>query len=103
MREVQNKETRKLTVTGSSGTYYITIPKKMIRNLKWKKGEKKTISQVGDKVVIEDWNNKQVSPSRTRACPRNFTTNNVIIGENIAWLLKKIDKEAPRRLKKEKN
>ena len=49
------KEIRKLTVTGSSGTYYITLPKKMIRHLKWKKGEKKTISQVGDKIIIEDW------------------------------------------------
>ena len=46
---------RKLTVTGESRTYYLTFPKEMIKNLKWKKGERKIVRQEGDRIVIEDW------------------------------------------------
>ena len=49
------KEIRKIAVTGPYDTYFISLPKKMIRQLNWKKGEKKVISQEGDKVVITDW------------------------------------------------
>ena len=46
---------RKLTVTGSGKSYYLTIPKEIIKTLKWKKGEKKIISTDGQRVLIEDW------------------------------------------------
>ena len=49
------EDVRKLTVTGRGTTYYITIPQSMIRQLKWKKGEKKTIRLEGDQIVIKDW------------------------------------------------
>ena len=52
---MEYKEVRKLTVTGATDTYYITLPKKMIRHLKWKKGEKKVIDQNGKTIVIRDW------------------------------------------------
>lgn len=48
------EDVRKLTVTAGT-TYYITIPQEIIKALKWKKGEKKIISQQGKRVVIEDW------------------------------------------------
>ena len=53
MRKI-TEDTRKLTLTGKT-TYYVTIPQEMIRELKWKKGEKKTIRQEGAKIVIADW------------------------------------------------
>ncbi|MFC1646033.1 hypothetical protein ACFL2Y_02510 [Candidatus Omnitrophota bacterium] len=46
---------RKLTVTGKTNTYYLTLPKDIVRNLKWKKGEKKIVRQEGTSIIIEDW------------------------------------------------
>ena len=48
------EDVRKLTLAGK-GSYYVTIPLSMIRSLKWKKGEKKTIRQEGKRIIIEDW------------------------------------------------
>ena len=50
------EDTRKLTMTGGT-TYYLTLPQSMIKQLKWKKGEKKTIRLVEseNRIVIEDW------------------------------------------------
>ena len=48
-------QTRKLTVTGNGKTYYVTLPRTIIKNLKWEKGPKKTVRQDGDRIVIEDW------------------------------------------------
>ncbi|MBU1862652.1 MAG: AbrB/MazE/SpoVT family DNA-binding domain-containing protein [Candidatus Omnitrophica bacterium] len=47
-------DVRKLTVSGGK-TYYITIPYEMIRELGWKKGEKKTIRLEEKRIVVEDW------------------------------------------------
>ena len=49
------KAIRKLTVTGENRSYYVTIPKEIIKNLKWKKGERKVITQEGDQIMIRDW------------------------------------------------
>ena len=46
---------RKLTVTGQGRSYYVTIPQTIIRQLKWKKGEKKVITKAGKRIIIEDW------------------------------------------------
>ena len=46
---------RKLTVTGKGQSYYVTLPKDIIKDLNWRKGEKKIVSQAGKKIVIEDW------------------------------------------------
>ncbi len=52
---MEYKEVRKLTVTGQYNTYSITLPKKMVRMLNWKKGEKKIIRHEGKRIIIEDW------------------------------------------------
>jgi len=52
---MESYEVRKLTVTGQYDTYYITLPKKVIKALKWKKGEKKVVRQEGKRIVVEDW------------------------------------------------
>lgn len=46
---------RKIAVTGPGKTYYFTVPRQMIKELNWRKGEKKIIFRQGDKLVIEDW------------------------------------------------
>lgn len=50
-----NTYKRKLTVTGESGTYYLTIPKEIVRALGWRKGEFKTVRREGDDIIISDW------------------------------------------------
>lgn len=47
--------TRKLSLTAGGTTYFITLPKAMIKHLKWRKGQKKTIKLEGERIVIEDW------------------------------------------------
>ena len=48
------EDVRKLTVTGKT-TYYVTIPQNMIRELKWKRGEKKIIRKEKNRIIIADW------------------------------------------------
>jgi len=52
---MEAKFIRKLTVTGKGKTYYLTFPQDIIRELKWKKGEKKIISLEGKTITIKDW------------------------------------------------
>ncbi len=43
---------RKLTVTGEAGTYYVTLPKKIVRILDWRKGTIVSIKQKGSRIII---------------------------------------------------
>jgi antitoxin component of MazEF toxin-antitoxin module len=52
------RDVRKLTVTGNGKTYYITIPLWMIKQLKWRKGQKVSINLEGSRIVITDWKGK---------------------------------------------
>ena len=49
------KYIRKLTVTGLGRSYYVTLPREIVRELKWKKGEKKLVKKEKNKIIIEDW------------------------------------------------
>ena len=48
---MDNRELRKIAVTGPYGTYFISLPKKMVKDLNWKKGEKKVVSKEGESIV----------------------------------------------------
>lgn len=52
--KIVTQDVRKLTVAGGT-TYYVTIPHEMIRQLGWRKGEKKVIRLENEKIVISDW------------------------------------------------
>ncbi len=39
----------------STGTYSVSLPIRLIRNISWRKGQKVTIRQQGQKLIIEDW------------------------------------------------
>ena len=54
-KSLKERNIRKLARVGGGKTYSVTIPIEMIRELKWKKGEKKVIKLEGEKIVIEDW------------------------------------------------
>jgi bifunctional DNA-binding transcriptional regulator/antitoxin component of YhaV-PrlF toxin-antitoxin module len=34
---------------------YVTLPKTILRKLKWRKGQKVVIRKSGSRIVIEDW------------------------------------------------
>jgi bifunctional DNA-binding transcriptional regulator/antitoxin component of YhaV-PrlF toxin-antitoxin module len=49
------KTIRKISTIGPGKTYYITLPRQMLRELKWRKGQKKIIFREGNKLIIVDW------------------------------------------------
>lgn len=52
------QEVRKLTRLGSH-SFYALIPPRIIRALKWKKGQKLIVERRGEEVVIRDWRRSQ--------------------------------------------
>ena len=46
---------RKLTVTGAGRSYYVTLPKEMVQELKWKKGQRVVVERNKEGIVIKDW------------------------------------------------
>jgi len=52
--KIVTQDVRKLSVTAGT-TYYMTIPLEMIRQLGWRKGQKKIIRLDGKRIVISDW------------------------------------------------
>ena len=53
-RKAGEQQIRNITAN-SSGTYQISIPKQLIAQLKWRQGQKVTVTKVGDRLMIEDW------------------------------------------------
>ena len=53
-RRLDKRHIRK--IQQSKGSYYITIPISVVRDLKWRKNQKVEVHKFGkDKVVIKDW------------------------------------------------
>lgn len=52
-RDLNNRNTRKLTRAGSS--IGVTIPIELVRELKWREKQKVTVKKVGSRLIIEDW------------------------------------------------
>jgi hypothetical protein len=51
---MKDKAIRKITKTWDY-TYYITIPREFISELGWRKKQKVVVQKIGNKIVIEDW------------------------------------------------
>lgn len=45
---------RKLTGMGDY-SLYITLPKAVLKELRWRKGQKVTVRRSTNKIIIEDW------------------------------------------------
>lgn len=53
-QKIEERNTRKLYKT-KRGSVTVTLPIEMIRDLKWRDGQKVTFRQSGSKIIIEDW------------------------------------------------
>lgn len=55
-RETGDEHIRKLTKVGSgSGSYAVTLPMRIVKNLGWQEKQKVVVTQEGKKIIIEDW------------------------------------------------
>ncbi len=53
-KRIGSEHDRRL-LANSTGTYMVSLPINMVRNLKWRQGQKLTIRESGKKLIIEDW------------------------------------------------
>lgn len=53
-RELEDRNIRKLQRVGG-GSYAVTIPIELIRDLKWREKQKVVVERVGDHLEIRDW------------------------------------------------
>ena len=51
------KNIRKIIQNGR-GSYYINIPKELMKELQWKERQKVIVKKFGDRIIIEDWKNR---------------------------------------------
>ena len=54
VRKAGEQSTRTI-LQNSTGTYMVSIPIELVRELKWKRGQKVVIKRTGKKIYIEDW------------------------------------------------
>jgi hypothetical protein len=54
VRRVGENHIRSIT-KNNSGTYQISVPINLIRNLKWQQGQKVVVEQKGKSLTISDW------------------------------------------------
>jgi hypothetical protein len=53
-RKFNQQHIRNIT-QNSSGTYSITLPKQLIRELRWQRHQQLTVRREGKKLIVEDW------------------------------------------------
>ena len=54
MKSYSKENIRKITKTGS-GSYYIIVPKEMIKELGWKERQKVILKRIGKDIKISDF------------------------------------------------
>lgn len=54
MQKYSNENVRKITKTGG-GSFYVIIPKEMMKELNWKEKQKVSVKIDRKRVVISDW------------------------------------------------
>jgi len=53
-RRISKENIRK--IQSSKGSYYVTLPMKIIRSFKWKERQKVVVEKYGkNKIIISDW------------------------------------------------
>lgn len=53
-RKAGEERIRNIT-QNTSGTYQISIPKKLVSELGWRERQKVTVTRSGSKLIIQDW------------------------------------------------
>jgi antitoxin component of MazEF toxin-antitoxin module len=56
-KKTSKRHVRKLAAMGNY-SLYVTLPKSVVKELRWRKGQKVVARKLGDKIVIEDWKPK---------------------------------------------
>lgn len=54
VRKSDEQQIRKLT-KNDSGTYSVTLPIELVRELRWQVGQQVVVKRRGKRIVIEDW------------------------------------------------
>jgi antitoxin component of MazEF toxin-antitoxin module len=56
LRKLSEQHVRKLQATGENGeSYAITLPKELVLELKWRKGQKLSVTKDGKKLIVQDF------------------------------------------------
>jgi antitoxin component of MazEF toxin-antitoxin module len=51
----RRKDYRKIGTTGKTNSYFVVIPKDIIRDLKWRKGQRVVVQRKEKIITIKDW------------------------------------------------
>lgn len=51
----KDENIRKIQQSGEKGSYHLTLPVNIIRDLKWREGQKVVVKRSGRKITIIDW------------------------------------------------
>jgi len=54
----RKSDIRKISVTGASRSYFVTLPKDEVETLRWRKGQRVVVEREGSTLVIRDFNPK---------------------------------------------
>lgn len=53
---IGDENIRKIQVTGrEGGSYMITLPKRLVKQLEWQENQKVTVEKKGESLIIKDW------------------------------------------------
>ncbi len=55
MGRQKDENLRKIQQSGKNGSYHLTLPIRIMRELKWKEGQKVVAKRSGRKIIIMDW------------------------------------------------
>jgi bifunctional DNA-binding transcriptional regulator/antitoxin component of YhaV-PrlF toxin-antitoxin module len=55
MRKLEKQNIRKLGKTGRGASITITLPIEIVRQLKWRDGQKVVVTRRGQGIAISDW------------------------------------------------
>lgn len=58
MGRQKNENLRKIQQSGKRGSYHLTLPVRIIRELKWRERQKVIVKRRGKRIIIEDWKKK---------------------------------------------
>lgn len=58
MRRIEKQSIRKLGKTGRGASITLTVPIEIIRELKWRDGQKVVVKRWGEGFIVEDWKEK---------------------------------------------
>ncbi len=51
----KDENLRKIQQSGQKGSYHITLPVSVVRELKWKQGQRVIVKKRGKGIIIEDF------------------------------------------------